>query len=308
MKVGQIAASVLMIGGALALLGAKPISTPQDWHSAGSRNEEFVLRYLRPALNSIGKSGRIYYRGTCKERGWDPIQFPNTDVQLSPKGMTDLDKIRGMFRNDGDVRVTEQRPGIIRIDIGKVSAAILQTKISLLELSPVEQYNPAEAINAIEHTKYVQNAMQRLGVSLVPIFLGLEVSPSRGLPHLPSSMKDVTFDKALDTVASTFRGIIVYGECPQTGVAQEFYVGFAGLVGFDDMTLSDIKPPQSSRQERAMPAAWGGVGTRHPQSGCCKATLVGVGEPEANQRLMEFPALAVNLRALLVNVLKTKRS
>lgn len=48
--------------------------------------------------------------------------------------------------------------------------------------------------------------------------------------------------------------------------------------------------------------------TYHPRSGCCTATLVAVGEPEANQRLMEFPGLAVNLRALLVNVLKTKRS
>lgn len=279
MKVGQIITSVLMIGGVLALLGAKPISTPQDdQHSAGSRNEEFVLRYLRPALNSIGTSGRIYYRGTCKKRGWDPIQFPKTEVQQSPKGVTDLDKIRGMFRNDGDVRVTELRPETIRIEIGNVSAAILQTKISLLELSPVEQYNPAEAINAIEHTKYVKAAMQRLGVSLVPIFLGLEVSPSQGLPHLPSSMKDMTFDKALDAVANTFKGIVVYGECPQTGVPHEFYVGFAGLVGFDDMTPPDMKPPKSSRRRShafGMGRGGGHVTPKrvlHSNLGCCRRT------------------------------------
>lgn len=37
--------------------------------------------------------------------------------------------------------------------------------------------------------------------------------PQANLPHLPSQLSNVTVDKALDTVALKFGGVIIYGFC-----------------------------------------------------------------------------------------------
>jgi hypothetical protein len=40
----------------------------------------------------------------------------------------------------------------------------------------------------------------------------------KGLPHLPGSVNDVTVDQALDMIAKTWGGPVVYGACTaQTG-------------------------------------------------------------------------------------------
>jgi len=110
--------------------------------------------------------------------------------------------------------VTEGRTGIIRIRIGKAPDAFLQTKISLLTLKPMEQYNPTLAVSAIESTGEVEAAMRRLGVRPVQaIGTQLIAEPAKGLPHLPSSMKNVTVDQALDSIAKTFKDVVVYGAC-----------------------------------------------------------------------------------------------
>jgi len=76
------------------------------------------------------------------------------------------------------------------------------------------QYNPVLAVSAIENTQEVKAAMHRLGVRPVQTLAAqLLIQPAPGLPHLRSSIKDITVDQALDLIAETFNGIVVYGAC-----------------------------------------------------------------------------------------------
>lgn len=229
-----------LVGLSLGCLAAISAARYQEsWNSAGSRNEDAVLRHLRPMLESAGKSGRLYYRGTCKEQGWDPIQFPSVSVSPPRKGEADIAAIQDMFRADKEIEVSEEPLGLIRIRIGQVSHSMLETNISILNLKPMEQYNAAEAINAIENASDVIKVMHERGIEAVPIFLGLEVTPTRKEPHLPPSISNTTVDRVLDMIATTFKGVVVYGECPRTGAVQQFYIGFAGVRGFDNPTQPD---------------------------------------------------------------------
>jgi len=216
MKLSGVAFTSLMLCNALGgCLGAVPLPPAQQGGpSASARNEGAVLKYLRPALKSSGKAPRVYYRASCQGKGGNPVPFPRTEVQPPSKGKTGVAAVREVFRDDKDVTVTEGRTGIIRIRIGKAPDAFLQTKISLLTLKPMEQYNPTLAVSAIESTGEVEAAMRRLGVRPVQaIGTQLIAEPAKGLPHLPSSMKNVTVDQALDSIAKTFKDVVVYGAC-----------------------------------------------------------------------------------------------
>lgn len=234
MKLVGVALTFLMLGSTLGCMGPTPLPRTQEGSraaAASKRNEDAVLKYLRPALNSAGKAARLYYRAPCQATDRDPVPFPLTEVQPPSKGKIGVTAVREMFRNNKDVMVTEGRSEIIRIRIGKISAAILQTKISLLTLKPMGQYNPTLAISAIESTKDVEVAMRRLGLRLPPtFFVQLLAEPAKGLPHLPPSMRNVTVDQALDSVAKTFRGIVIYGACPRLSGVRFFWIDFAGVV------------------------------------------------------------------------------
>lgn len=240
MKLRGVALTVLMLGSVLACLSAAPSSRAQEdsySYSTSKRNEDAVLKYLLPVLSSAGKPGRLYYRAACHAEG-DPVPFPLTEVQLPSKGKTGLAAVQEIFQSDKNVTVTEEPSGIITIRIGDVPAAILQTKISLLSLEPIEQYNPTEVIRAIESSKDMEAAMRSLGVSPVSIpFDGLFTPPGKGMPHLPPSVKNVAVGQALDSVAETFKGIVIYGECAEPakpGGRRLFWLDFADATGFDD--------------------------------------------------------------------------
>jgi hypothetical protein len=55
--------------------------------------------------------------------------------------------------------------------------------------------------------------------------------PLPGLPHLPRTIKNVTLDRALDAVAKTFSGIVVFGYCTNTRL---YNVDFTGGYDYDD--------------------------------------------------------------------------
>ena len=96
----------------------------------------------------------------------------------------------------------------------------------------MEQYNPTLAIGAIESTKEVEAAMRKLQVRPVPaIGVQLLAEPAKGLPHFPPSMKNVTVEQALDSIAKTFKDVVVYGACTRL-----FWVGLVGVDGFGAQT------------------------------------------------------------------------
>jgi hypothetical protein len=228
MKPRRLALVVLMLGAILGCLGAGFAQEKLRWYSFGNTpNEEAVLKYLVPALTSAGNSSVLYYSGVYNAKGSDPVPFPLLELQPPSKGETGLAAVREIFQNDKDVTVSEKPSGTITIKVGDVSPEILETKISLLTLDRTEQYSPGDAITAIEKTKEVEASMRRFRFRPTLNLGGQVVQSAEGLPHLPPSMKNVTVDQALGSIAETFRGIVVYGVCAQPNGTRLLYIDLA---------------------------------------------------------------------------------
>jgi hypothetical protein len=153
--------------------------------------------------------------------------FPAVFLQLSSAGVTGLDAIRQIFQDDPNVTVAQDRSGMIRITIGSVSTAILQTKIQALTLSPDDQYSAPLAVGAVENTPEIRAAERSLGLSQPLTGIGpFEGAPIAGAPHLPKVMQNITVDEALDSVARIFKGIITYGICTKPDGKSLFKLNF----------------------------------------------------------------------------------
>lgn len=238
MQTRQAALVVVALWIVLGLQGQVPPASSQPEPRDLSRiYKDNVLTCLRPALKAVGKVGRLYYRADCQPvQQPDPLHpyclpdtllFPLTAVNVPLKDTTGLAAVQYVFRDAKEVTVTEEQSGTIKILIGEIPDAILRTKMICLKLTPDEQYNPMLAIFAIEGEQDVQAAMSRLRyVSTVNYLALLVVRLAKGLPHLPSSMKNMTMDAALDAVAETFKGIVMYGACTQSDGTNIYDIDF----------------------------------------------------------------------------------
>jgi hypothetical protein len=206
---------------------------------ASARNKAAVLEYLQPVMSSSGKALRIYYRADCHASkdfvADDPVPFPFTNVQPPAKDTTGIAAVREIFKNDNNVIVTEEAD-IIKVWIGKVPTAILETKLSQLTLDPMCQYNPMDAIAAINNTKEMAAAMRSIGVESVPSLGSLAAEPQDGLPHLSNLLKNVTVEQVLDMIAKTWagEGLVIYGACTESsglpGGGRPFWIEYVGHV------------------------------------------------------------------------------
>ena len=191
-------------------------SRPPD---INQRHQESVLKYLRPALMATAGAGRIYYSTVCASQDGpfnNPLVFPDVKAGPATGQMIGITAVREIFKNDKNVKVLQDRSGIIRVMIGQVASDLLQTKIPAVSFKPEEQYNGELAISTILDSKEVEAVRQRLGIQLPDIiFSGSITVPEEGrtFPHLPPSLKNVTMDQALDEVAKAFGGIVIYESC-----------------------------------------------------------------------------------------------
>jgi hypothetical protein len=229
-KLSSIYFMILGMTTAAAITSAAPTpSTEPEWRK-DLRNQNTVLKYVGPALKAAKKAGRFYYAQTCKANGEFPVPFPKLKVQAPSKHNKGLEAVREIFRNDQAVTVSEEPDGIIRVKIGRVPAAVLQTKIPLLRLKPREQYTPKLAVMAIKNTKEVQGAISKLALEEpITIYSIALQDPMKGLPHLPATMRDITMDQALDIVAKTFGSAVVFGECTSRAGAHFFRLSIESL-------------------------------------------------------------------------------
>lgn len=177
-----------------------------------------MLGTLKPVLLSAGKVARVYYAGICE--GQDRVYFVLplvVETQAPPSNEVGLRAVRALFRNKDGVSVSEGADGIIRIVIGQVPMAILDTKIPTITFDPIQQYTEKMAIWAITDSDEVSRAEKRLGMRIPgPVVRNsFATEPAEGRPHLPESLTNVTLDQALDTVATTFDGIVMYGVCEE---------------------------------------------------------------------------------------------
>jgi len=206
---------------------ASPTSSPIP-QSQGEENERKLLKALAPILKSEGKVARIYYQVMCQPDFNYPAPFPSVGIRENSAGASGIRAIMRMFENDSLVSVSVSSPEIVRIEIGKISQSLLNTKISVLRLPMPEQYDPVSAIRAIEMTPEIQSAMRkyksrgssRVSNQLAPL-------PAPGAPHMPSLMRNVSMDQALDEVAKTFKGTVIYGSCSPQRMIDITFVGNA---------------------------------------------------------------------------------
>jgi hypothetical protein len=204
---------------------------PSDQNPSPVGHMSAVIRYLRPALQYVGGAARIYYAGECQAPGKDTsdfwqLVFPAVYLQPPRQGATEITAVRQIFRDDPNVTVMQDRDGMLRITIGSVSTAILQTRIQTLALDPIEQYSAPSAVVRIENAPELRTAERRLDVHLKQGMINIIVSgPIPGAPHLPKLMQNVTADEALDSVARTFKGIVTYGICKQPDGKSLFQFG-----------------------------------------------------------------------------------
>jgi hypothetical protein len=169
-----------------------------------------VVNYLRPVL--VGGAARVDYAGVCP--GSDKLFLPDVAVQAAPLGTTGITAVRHIFRNDPQVTEMQDQSGMLRITIGTVSTTVLKTRIPFLTLSPPAQYTPRDAVYEIAMTANNYAKAHRLSFGIAETVLDvIGRGPAKGDPHLPPVMKDVTVDEALDSVAKTFKGIVLYGSC-----------------------------------------------------------------------------------------------
>jgi len=196
----------------------KPVADVQTGQEA--------IRQLLAALKPEGKSVRLDYRGACEASNSDVISFPTIKLSSPREEGSSLSKVTEMLRDNRGISVNEDAGGIIRIKVPGVSGAILQTKIAQITLDRDEQYDPNAAIWAILNTKEIQSAANQTHTRLALSVGGLENIPSKGMPHLENSWKDVTVDQALDRVLRTFPGLVEYKECTRPNGDSLFNVRF----------------------------------------------------------------------------------
>jgi hypothetical protein len=177
------------------------------------RNQDRLLRDLGPALKASGGVGRLYIHSECLGKSED-LFFPRMALRRGTKKKAGLDTLREVFANVNHVTIAERQPGVVGIWVGNVSNDLLQTKIGVLKLKPLERYNELLAIKAILNTGEMESKMRQLRMQPAPMFvIHPIVDPDPKLRHLPALMENLTLDQALDRVAQAFRGLVIYEEC-----------------------------------------------------------------------------------------------
>lgn len=224
-----------------ALLLTAQIDTTMSEVSASSgtlrdtseANQSDLLDHLRPVLGS-GLVARVDYKSDCSADSENPVPFPPTKIEINQSRERGLAGARQLFRSDPNVSVAEEKPGILHVQIGHVSSAFLKTRLSSVTFDPMQQYNPSEAINKVQHTKEVLSALQHLRMrSPVTITGTILTQPAKNLPHLPVSVQNITVDEFLDLIAKTFNLIVFYGECSNGTKTRSFWIDVAGIQGFE---------------------------------------------------------------------------
>lgn len=191
-----------------AISAATARSDPNDALRLERRNKDVLRKHLQPVLGPRGGAARLYFEDCT------PNAFPRFNLQPTSGGQTGLAAVREIFKKDKRVSVAQGPSGIVRIYAGRVPLEILRTKIHSLKLTTDQRYTPELALIAIEGARDVEAAMRDLKLEHPVVWSSIHMMEARpGLPHLPSSIAEVTLDEAYDLVARTFGGMVVYKAC-----------------------------------------------------------------------------------------------
>lgn len=202
---------------------------PKDGQEDSVSKERRIdtMKTLVREVESDVKVARIEYRGTCDMSNSERIDPPFIELSPASATLSGIERLRAMLSRDQDTSVT-QSAGMTRIRINKVTGSILDTNLQTITLTPNQQYNPQPAIIAFANHSEIQNSLQHLNTRFALSMGGLETLPSPNLPHLEPSMSHLTLDDALDRIARTFSGVVVYKECVRPGKTTLVTIEFDG--------------------------------------------------------------------------------
>jgi hypothetical protein len=186
-----------------------------------------TLNGFLKTLASGTDAARVDYQGSCDVGNPNRIIPPEIMVAKASASQRGPSLVRAMLANTRDAAVRESA-GVIYVKIGKVDGSILRTGIKSLTLVPNQQYDPSEAIWALENSQDVQLEMRKRNMRVTLTQGGLESMLAEGEPHLASTIRNVTFDEALGQIARKFSGAVVYGECRQASGQVLISIRFLG--------------------------------------------------------------------------------
>lgn len=230
MKIFKFAILLPLLAGVSASMGCERSPNSQVWLKARFENEQTMLGYLRPVLYSAQMAARINFYGSCYGRATENIPFPSTSVHRPLANASGMAAVQQIYGNDKNVVIYEIGKKIIGIDIGNVPKDILGIKLTYFTLTPMGQYNPNEAIIDMMNLNQMLRATHKLNAHAKQSFTNMiEVRPAAGLPHLPGGFENETFGSVLNLVASTFKGIVVYGDCTYPDGTRLYDAYFTGL-------------------------------------------------------------------------------
>lgn len=225
---------IVLFFGTSQLLKSQATAMKQPPPSASSQSDDteaYIIEHLQSALSSTPYGVRLYFHGTCDAGSESFLRFPWVNV-LSPSNKEQgVLAVQEMFKNDKNVKVSvDSSNKLVRITIGDVYTPVLDTRLPFIKLTSTARYNPdgpEGAIDALESAAPVQAAMRALRMHQEPEFyIGLKQPSLPKSPHLPSSMSDLSLDQALDAIAKTFPGVVVYGECANHNKSRRFDIKF----------------------------------------------------------------------------------
>jgi hypothetical protein len=216
--------SLLIIMGS-SLLGDVTFAG-QTWPSEYQDQATVILERLLPAFKKNPNGVRISYGARCSAALRFPL-IPPIRLQKASRSNTMLKAARSVFGGDDNIVVSSDELGNVRIGIGNAPDPLLRTRIAMLRLDEIEQYNPFDAIGAIQATKEVQKAAAALHLRPVPrIRVQLIQRPTAGAPHLPAILQNLTVDQILEWLAARFKGAVLYGVCTQGPQPHDFLLDF----------------------------------------------------------------------------------
>lgn len=172
---------------------------------------------IPPILDVLGRehlSGSLEYWGSCNEH-----YIPNFPKVTRPLGdsASPLQVLREMFANDEKMQVTQNPDGTIRMREADVPRDLLNVKIAHISFDDEQKkgdpmYSPRMVLNFITNAPEVQIFMKNHSIGQPSLVVNEPVAP--GGPQAKGELNNVTLAEALNYMLKTFRGLLVYENCP----------------------------------------------------------------------------------------------
>lgn len=210
---------------------AIPLASPPLRAQPSAQDQQYAERQIVHRIFAVLKSGHMSVRldlhGTCSEMNSEFISIPNVHLADTPDFGDLLTRIQKLFRDEPAFKVAAASPRIVHVTMTGTTTDLLDIPVSIDYLTPTAQYNPHEAIYAIENKAAMKAAMNRLHAKPAIECCGqLEEIPSPRFPHLPESMGDVAVGQALDRILKVFPGLMVYKECTRLNGDRLFSIDY----------------------------------------------------------------------------------